>query len=158
MGPLLLTLERLFRSFEHAGEFSSLTVSTCQVKEALTDQRIGRVMLALTRRADTAPQMESENPEDKVFTGREVISRDDSHVSSTEIQSIKPRTFTETRPSGPSETPSLKWFCRLSLRRTTLNCRASLSATCRRQKQSMSCPLHNRVESGEHPSPAPGLR
>lgn len=52
-------------------------------------------MLALTRRADTAPQMESKNPANKVFTGREVISRDDSQASSTEIQSIKPRAFTD---------------------------------------------------------------
>lgn len=145
------------QDFEFAGEFFSLTVSTCQVKEALTDQRIGRVMLALTRRADTAPQMESKNPANKVFTGREVISRDDSQASSTEIQSIKPWAFTETRPAGPSEMPFLKWFCQLLLRRTKLNCRTSLSATARRRKQSMSCPLQNRAEASEPLSPAAGM-
>lgn len=147
----------LKRLFEHAGELSSLTASTCQVKEVLTDQRIGPVMSALTQRADTVPQMESENPADKVFTGPEVISRDDSHVSSAEIQSMKRRAFTQTRPSGPSEAPFLKRFCQLSLRRTTLNCRTSLLAMCRRHKQSMSCPLQKQVESSEHPPPAPGL-
>lgn len=143
--------------FEHAGELSSLTASTCQVKEVLTDQRIGPVMSALTRRADTAPQMESENPADKVFTGPEVISRDDSHASSAEIQSIKRRAFTQTRPWGPSETPFLKRFCQLSLRRTTINCRTSRLPVCRRHKQSMSRPLLKQVESSEHRAPAPGL-
>lgn len=119
----------LREDFELAGEFFSLTVSTCRVKEALTDQRIGRAMLALTRRADTAPQMESENPADKVFTGREVISRDDSHAASTEIQSIKPRTFTETRLAGPLEMPFLKRFCHLLLRRAKLNCHISRLTT-----------------------------
>lgn len=147
----------LKRLFEPTGELSSPTASACQVKEVLTDQRMGRVMPALTRRADAAPQMESENPADKVFTGPEVISRDDSHASSAEIQSVKSRAFTQTRPSGPSEAPFLKRFCQLSLRRTTLNCRTSLLAMCRRQKQSMSRPLPSQVESSDHPAPAPGL-
>lgn len=90
----------LRQDFQLAGEFFSLTVSTCQVKEALTDQRIGRAMLALTRGADTAPQMESENAATKVFTGREVISRDDSHAPSTQIQSIKPRAFHRDKAGG----------------------------------------------------------
>lgn len=47
-------------------------------------------MSALTRRPDIVLQMESENLTDKVFTGREVISRDDSRVCLYKMQSIKP--------------------------------------------------------------------
>lgn len=84
----------------------------CQVKQVLTDQRIGRVMLAQTRRPDIVLQMESENPTDKVFTGREVISRDDSRVS-VQNAIYKTPASTKTRPAGHSPMPFLKWFCQL---------------------------------------------
>ena len=42
----------------------------CQVEQVLTGRRIGGVILAQTRRPDIVLQMESENPTDKVFTGR----------------------------------------------------------------------------------------
>lgn len=53
----------------------------CQVQQISTGQRIGRAMLAQSPGPDIVLQMESEIPTDKVFTGREVISLDDSRVS-----------------------------------------------------------------------------
>ncbi len=79
----ILLTEACFEQFEYfelAGD-SSVTTSMCQVQQILTDRRIGGVMLAQSVGPDIVPQMESENPTDKVFTGREVISLDDSRVS-----------------------------------------------------------------------------
>ncbi len=64
-------------------------MSVCQVKAVLTDQRIGGVMLAPTRRPDIVLQMESENSTDKVFTGKR--SHPMSQVCLYEMQYIKPQ-------------------------------------------------------------------
>lgn len=82
----ILLTEACFEHFEHfelAGDLqhSSVTISMCQVQQILTDRRIGGATLAESLGPDIVPQMESEIPADKVFTGREVIPLDDSRVS-----------------------------------------------------------------------------
>lgn len=84
----------------------------CQVKQVLTDQRIGGVMSAQTRIPDIVLQMESENLTDKVFTGREVISRDDSRVC-RQNPIYETHINARTRPAGQRPMPILKCFCQL---------------------------------------------
>lgn len=89
-----------------------LTVSMCHVQQILTDQRTGGVMLAQTRRPDIVLQMESDNPTDRVFTGREVIPLDDSRVSAQNAIYKTPASI-KARPAGRSPMPFLKCFCQV---------------------------------------------